>query len=33
MFPEQIQAVELPQVPGSEGKSGITVHTAPREQQ
>lgn len=33
LFPEQIRAVELPQVPGSQGNTAVTVSTAPREQQ
>lgn len=33
MFPEQIQAVDLPQVPDNQGNIAATVYTTPREQQ
>lgn len=32
-FPEQVPAVELPQVPGSQGNIAVAVYAAPRQQQ
>jgi len=33
VFPEQIPAVVLPQVPGSQGNVAVAVYAAPRQQQ